>query len=57
VVRRSGRQHHLPSAAIRNLIIVSAQTTPAEDRAGECEERGVHVGVALVADPEPAEVV
>jgi hypothetical protein len=53
VARRSGRQHHFPSAAIRNLIGRRAQTTPAEDRAGEREERGAHVGVALVADPEP----
>lgn len=27
----------------------------AEDAAGECEECGVHVGVALVADSESAE--
>jgi hypothetical protein len=26
------------------------EALPAEDAAGECEERGVHVGVALVAD-------
>lgn len=29
----------------------------AEDRAGECEERLVDLGVAFVADPEAAEVV